>query len=55
MLSFGFEPTDAVDLADEAAARRFVRTYVLPGLDPRLDLDLSTTSVSATGAGPYVG
>lgn len=40
IVSFGFEPTGGLDLADEPTARRFVRTYVLPGVTPAHDLDL---------------
>ncbi len=32
VLSYGFEPTPDQDLTDPAAARRFVQTYVLPGV-----------------------
>ena len=32
VLSYTFVPADGVDLTDETDARRFVRTFVLPGL-----------------------
>jgi AcrR family transcriptional regulator len=34
-LSYVFEPSPALDLTDEAATRRFVATYLIPGLDPQ--------------------
>lgn len=54
VVSFGFEPTDGVDLADEEQARRFVRTFVLPGLVPAHDLDLRTNAVTTTDPVPPV-
>ena len=66
VVSYGFEPTDgSPDLTDEVVARRFVRTYVLPGVaalgvDPAIDLatvperhlDLSTDPTTASTAVP---
>jgi AcrR family transcriptional regulator len=37
IVSYGFEPTDELDLTDSAVARRFVKTYVLPGVLVRSD------------------
>lgn len=33
VVSYGFEPTDSLDLTDIDTTRRFIRTYVLPGLE----------------------
>ena len=32
VISYLTSPSDRIDLADEASARQFVRTFVLPGL-----------------------
>jgi len=56
VVSYGFEPTDdAPDLADEAVARRFVRTFVLPGVEalgavPTIDLSDLTNAQPAAPA-----
>jgi AcrR family transcriptional regulator len=34
VISYLTSPSDRIDLADEASARHFVRTFVLPGLQP---------------------
>lgn len=37
IVSYGFEPVPELDLSDPAVARRFVQTFVLPGVHVRLD------------------
>jgi AcrR family transcriptional regulator len=37
IISYGFEPTPDLDLTDPAVTRRFVQTYVLPGVPVRSD------------------
>lgn len=62
VVSYGFEPTDtAPPLTDEAEARRFVRTYVLPGVaaiagdtSGPTDLNNPSTAVPATQEQPHV-
>ncbi|MEO7556803.1 MAG: helix-turn-helix domain-containing protein [Acidimicrobiales bacterium] len=36
VLSYALNPSERVDLADEADARRFVTTYLVPAVQPRL-------------------
>ncbi len=40
IISYGFEPTPALDLTDPDSTRRFVRTYVLPGSGAAATVDL---------------
>lgn len=49
MVSYGFQPEEQLDLADQITARRFVRTFILPSLDqpePALSSSASGTSTS---------
>ncbi len=40
IISYGFEPTPALDLTDAAVTRRFVRTFMLPGSGAAATVDL---------------
>jgi AcrR family transcriptional regulator len=47
VISYLTSPSDRIDLADETSAREFVRTFILPGLQPAKPNRLSPTSTPA--------